>query len=89
MKKRELIEHIARRTGYNTSDVEAVLETLEEIVAETLKEGGEVGIGGFGKFFVREREARDVEDAQTGEVKHIAAGKVPVFHVGKHIRESI
>ena len=73
MNKREMMSEMAFRTGSTTSTALAHLEGFEEIVTETLREGKEVHIPGFGKFCVREREGR----------------RVPVFHAGKELREAI
>jgi DNA-binding protein HU-beta len=71
--KRELMAEIAFRASSSTTDVLAHLEAFEEIVTETLSEGEEVHVPGFGKFCIREREGR----------------RVAVFHAGKKLREAI
>jgi DNA-binding protein HU-beta len=58
-------------------------------VSGALKEGDEVQIPGFGKFYVRDQKAREGKNPQTGEKMQIAARKVPAFRAGKGLKESI
>ena len=59
------------------------------MATEALKGGEDVRITGFGKFSVREREAREGRNPQTGEKMRIAASKVPAFSTGNALKEAV
>jgi len=89
MNRQQLIEQLTRRTDALEFATQDFLKAFEEIVTETLKEGEEVWLPGFGKFFIREREARDVKNPQTGEQMHVPAGKIAAFRPGKDLKDAI
>jgi DNA-binding protein HU-beta len=89
LKKTELVEAIAERADVPKSQAQKYLDAFEEVVTDALKGGKEVQIMGFGKFYVRERKARDGRNPQTGEKIRIPAQKVPAFSVGNSLKESV
>jgi DNA-binding protein HU-beta len=89
MNKTELIEQIAERMDTSRSESQRYLDTLTTVVEETLKDGEEVQITGFGKFYIQERKAREGRNPQTGEKMKIAASKVPSFSAGNTFKEVI
>ena len=89
MKKKELIERIAEEAGTPRSEAQRYFEAFEEVVTEALKAGEEVQITGFGKFSVRQREAREGRNPQTGQKMKIAAQKVPAFSAGNALKKAI
>lgn len=58
-------------------------------MAETLVNGGNVEIRGFGSFTVREYKSYDGKNPKTGEVVKVKPKKLPFFKVGKELRESV
>jgi DNA-binding protein HU-beta len=89
MKKKELIERIAKEAEVSKSEAQKHFEAFEEVVTETLKAGEEVQITGFGKFSVKERKAREGTNPQTGQKMKIAASKVPSFSAGNALKEAV
>ena len=89
MKKKELIERIAREADVPASEAQRQFEAFEKVVTEALKSGEEVQITGFGKFSVKERKAREGRNPQTGQKMKIAAQKVPAFSAGNALKEAV
>ena len=89
MKKKELIERIAKEAGAPKSEAQKHFEAFEEVVTEALKAGEEVQITGFGKFSAKERKAREGTNPQSGEKMKIAASRVPSFSAGNALKEAI
>jgi len=58
VKKKELIERIAREADVPAAEAQRYFAAFEEVVTEALKAGEEVQITGFGKFSVKERKAK-------------------------------
>ncbi|KPV44883.1 HU family DNA-binding protein [Alicyclobacillus ferrooxydans] len=89
MNKADLVQAVAERTGVTKRDVTQVVDTVFDVIQETLSQGDKVQLVGFGNFEIRERAARKGRNPQTGEVIEIAASKVPAFKAGKNLREGI
>ena len=89
MKKKELIERIAKEAGVPKGAAQKHFEAFEEVVTEALKAGEEVQITGFGKFSVKERKAREGTNPQTGQKMKISAQKVPSFSAGNALKEAV
>ena len=89
MNKTELVEEIAQRTDSSKAEAQRYVDTLEKVVPEALKDGEEVQITGFGKFYVREQKAREGINPQTKERMRISAQKVPAFSAGQGFKEAI
>jgi DNA-binding protein HU-beta len=87
--KTELVEEIAQRTDSSKAEAQRYVDTLEKVVTEALKDGEEVQITGFGKFYVREQKAREGINPQTKERMRISAQKVPAFSAGQGFKEAI
>jgi DNA-binding protein HU-beta len=90
MNKNDLIETLAGKLGAPRSEAEKMLNTLVDVITETLKKGDEVSITGFGQFSVSNRAARaGVNPQNPTERIQIAATKVPKFRAGKSLKEAI
>ena len=62
---------------------------METGVIDTLANGGQVTLTGFGVFSVKDRAARTGRNPKTGEEIQIAASKVPTFKAGKGLKEAV
>ena len=89
MNKSELIKHFASQAGLTQTQATAALQAVETGVIETLTNGGEVALVGFGTFKVTDRAARTGRNPKTGEELQIAASKVPTFKAGKAFKEAL
>lgn len=89
MNKSQLIEKVA--LGANISKVLArkTINTIISSVTESLKNGDNVSLLGFGTFTIRKREARIGRNPKNGEEIIIAATKVPIFKAGKIFKNVI
>ena len=89
MNKTELVAAMAKETNLSKKDVEAVLKSFTDVVADELKQGGKIQLVGFGTFEVSERAAREGRNPQTGETMTIAASKAPKFKAGKALKDMV
>ena len=72
--------------GLRAEDVERVVDTLFDEIAERLAHGGRVELRGFGAFSTRQRNARNGRNPRTGEAVQVPEKRVPYFKPGKHMR---
>ena len=89
MNKQELIAAMADKADLTKEQAGAALEAFIDSVTESLKNGDEVRLLGFGNFVVSHREARMGRNPQTGEQQQIAASNVARFKVGKALKDKI
>ncbi|QHH96718.1 HU family DNA-binding protein [Acinetobacter dispersus] len=89
MNKSELISHIAAAAGISKTQATAALQAVETGVIDTLANGGQVALTGFGTFSVKERAARTGRNPKTGEELQIKASKVPSFKAGKGLKDAV
>mgnify|MGYP006442460315 CR=1 FL=1 len=94
MVKKELIEEISNianaKTNITKKDIGIVLDSLKQVTIETVKEGKEVKISNFGKFYGKKYKAREIENyLGRGETVQIPAGVTPKFKAYKNFKESI
>ena len=79
MTTRRLVARVAQLTGLPEDEVARALDTILELIADTLSRGDEVALQGFGKFTVSHRAARQGRNPATGETINIANSKAAKF----------
>ncbi|SLN22414.1 integration host factor subunit beta [Oceanibacterium hippocampi] len=90
MIKSELIARLASRNPHLFQrDVERIVTTVFEEIADALSRGDRVELRGFGAFSVKERPPRVGRNPRTGEAVQVAEKHVPFFKAGKDLRERL
>jgi len=89
MTKQQLIEKIAAKTELRKADVEVAVDSVLELIAETLRSNERVDIRGFGSFVVKDRKERQGRNPRTGETITIAAKRDASFKPGKELTEKL
>ncbi len=89
MNKSELIEALAAKTNLPVRDVNAIVNTILETMADALARGENIEIRGFGSFAVKEYGAYYGRNPKTGERIKVPPKKLPFFKVGKELRERV
>ena len=87
--KIQIVESVQNQTGFPRNRSVEIVETLLEIIKETLASGEDVLISGFGKFCVKEKNARKGRNPATGEDLMLAPRKVVTFKCSGKLRERI
>ncbi len=90
MTKSELIDRLAsRQTQLSYKDVELVVKTTLEQMAQTLADGDRIEIRGFGSFSLHYRAPRVGRNPKTGASVSLEGKSVPHFKPGKELRERV
>lgn len=89
MNKAQLISGIADNAGVSRRVAERLLNATIETIADALEKGDSVQLVGFGTFEVRHRAERVGRDIHTKEPVKIEAQNMPVFKVGKPLRDRV
>ena len=86
MLKTDLINRVAIRTNLTKSQIKKVVDSFINTITESLSEGTDIEIRGFGSFRIRERNARIGMNPKSGQRINIPAKKVPYFRAGKSLK---
>lgn len=89
MNKSEFVGRVAEEAGISTAEAGRYLDAFTGAVSGALKEGEPVQITGFGKFYVRERDARGGVNPQTKQKISIPASRVPSFSAGNALKSAV
>jgi len=87
--KSELIDAIAANADISKAAAGKALDGMIAAVTETLKNGGDVTLVGFGTFYVGERAERTGRNPKTGESITIPAARAPKFRAGKALKDAL
>ncbi len=85
--KDKLITRLQTQAGLDKRESRQIVERVLEIMKDTLAEGDDLLISGFGKFYVRQKKARRGRNPQTKASLVLAARKVLVFKASGVLRE--
>ncbi len=89
MNKAELIDAVAEGADISKAAATRAVDTFVEAVTNTLKNGDQVTLVGFGTFSVRPRAARQGRNPRTGEPIDIPASNNPAFKAGKALKDAV
>jgi DNA-binding protein HU-beta len=83
MRKADLINQIAEKTGIPKVDVLVALETMFKEVKDTLALGENIYIRGFGSFITKKRAAKIGRNIKKNVAVHIPEHYIPAFKPAK------
>jgi len=90
MTKSELIARLAERNPHlYLRDVERIVTTIFDEIADALARGDRVELRGFGAFSVKRRDPRQGRNPRTGAAVDVESKTVPFFKTGKQLRERL
>ena len=84
--KMELAGKVMESGVGNIKEAMDLVEAALELVKETLANGDDVLISGFGKFHIRDKKARKGRNPKTGEEIIVAPRRVVTFHASNELR---
>jgi integration host factor subunit alpha len=87
--KEKLTVLLQNQLGLSKQESRQLLDRLFKIMKNTLSEGEDLLISGFGKFSVRQKKARRGRNPQTKENLILAARKVLVFKTSGVLRQRL
>jgi integration host factor subunit alpha len=84
-----IVEALWNKTDVPKLRSAALVDTVFELMKQTLESGEDVLISGFGKFSVREKQERKGRNPQTGEPLMLSARKVVTFKCAGVLKDKI
>ncbi len=89
MNKTQLIEAVAAKANIKKKDAEIAINSLVDVITDSLVNGEKIQLTGFGSFDVKERAAHDGINPFTKETMHYDASKKPVFSPSKALKDAV
>jgi integration host factor subunit alpha len=87
--KAQLAELLFEQIGLNKRESKDMVDAFFDLVSNSLVDGDDVKITGFGNFQIRTKSPRPGRNPRTGEAIPIAARRVVTFHASQKLKEQI
>ena len=87
--KAQLVDSIRKQVGLPKTKSAQVVDSLLEIIKETLENGEDVLISGFGKFYVKDKRKRRGRNPQTGNDLMLDERRVVTFKCSGRLRDKV
>ncbi|HOH71283.1 MAG TPA: HU family DNA-binding protein [Paludibacteraceae bacterium] len=89
MTKAELVNEIAKRTGIGKDEVLKTVETMMDVVKDSLADGENVYLRGFGSFIVKHRAKKVARNISKGISIEVPAHNIPAFKPSKEFAAKV
>ncbi len=89
MTKAEIVTEIARQTGVEKAAVLNVVEKLMEVLKDSLANGENVYLRGFGSFIVKKRTAKTARNIGKNTTLIVPAHNIPAFKPANSFKEEV
>ena len=87
--KAELADLLFERLGLNKRESKDMVDAFFDLMMQSLVDGQDVKISGFGNFQIRTKAPRPGRNPRTGELIPIDARRVVTFHASTKLKEQI
>ncbi len=87
--KAHIVEALFAKNIFTKTESAQVIETLFELMKQSLQNGQDVLISGFGRFAVKEKHQRKGRNPQTGEPMTLPVKKVVTFKCSDVLRSAM
>ncbi len=89
MKKSTIVSEVIESTKLPKKDVVLVIDTMLDVITDSLRAGDSVSISGFGSFLLVERKAKELFLPGTTTKVYVAAKRAVRFRPSKRLKETI
>lgn len=89
MTKAEIVAEIAKTTGVDKATALTVVERFMEVVKDSLANGENVYLRGFGSFIIKERAEKTARNISKNSTLIIPAHKIPFFKPCDSFKEQV
>ncbi|MBN1662175.1 MAG: integration host factor subunit alpha [Deltaproteobacteria bacterium] len=87
MTKIDIIQEVYEKLGFSKKDAARIVESVFDLMKESLARGEKIKISGFGNFAVKDKKSRRGRNPQTGDEIEISARKVLTFKSSQVLRK--
>lgn len=86
--KSDLVERVYKKVGFTRQEAEEAVDVLFKEIKTELASGESVRIAGFASFYLKNKQARNARNPQTGEPIVIRSRRVLTFKPSKQLLTS-
>ena len=79
MTKIDIVENIYEKVGFSKKEVAKIVESVFDIIKESLQQEEKIKNSGFGNFVVRKKRSRRGRNPQTGTDIEITSRRILTF----------
>ncbi|MBR3938520.1 MAG: integration host factor subunit beta [Bacteroidales bacterium] len=83
MTKAEIVADIAQKTGIEKVAIQATIESFMDVIKDSLANGDNVYLRGFGSFIVKKRAEKTGRNISKNQTIIIPAHNIPAFKPAK------
>ena len=87
--KSEMINHLMENVSMTRQEGRLFVENFFNQLSDSLAQGYQVKLAGFGNFELKEKSQRPGRNPKTGKSVDVAAKAVPHFKPGKALRDAV
>lgn len=87
--KAQLAEMLFEHIGLNKRESKDMIDAFFSLISDSLVDGDDVKISGFGNFQIRTKAPRPGRNPRTGETIPIQARRVVTFHASHKLKDQI
>jgi len=84
--KADLAKHLDSEIGLTNREAKEIVEMFYHLIRESLIQGKQVKISGFGNFTLHDKDERPGRNPKTGEEVPVSARRVVTFHGGQKLK---
>ena len=89
MVKIDIVEEICEKVGFTNEEAAKIVETIFDIIKETLQHENKILVSGFGNFVIRNKKTRRGRNPQTGVDIEIAPRRILTFKPSGALKASL
>ena len=89
MVKVDIVDKICDKVGFSNKEVAKIVETVFDIIKETLQREDKILVSGFGNFVIRNKRARRGRNPKTGGDIEITPRRILTFKPSAALKASI
>ena len=87
--KAQLADLLFDQIGLNKRESKEMVDAFFDLVSQSLVEGDDVKLSGFGNFQIRTKAPRPGRNPRTGEAIPIEARRVVTFHASQNLKSMV
>lgn len=89
MNKADQTKALSKKQNLTVREAKGIVNTILDSMTEALVNGDHIEIKGFGSFSVKQYGSYTGRNPTTGEKVKVKAKKLPVFKVGRGLKEAV
>ena len=89
MTRSQMIETVARKTGFTEAQVEITMDAMFDQIADCLRADEKVTIAGFGRFEMRPRKPKAYTNPKTKVSSQLESTSIPGFKASGRFKQKL